>query len=106
MLGASAVNSAAYLRVSSVLPAADVDAQVMTFDPAELLQALQQREQPLARFRILSGSGHEHAKAPSAAQLLLRPRRERPHRRRAAEQRDEIAAFHARFPPPTSAGCP
>ena len=24
---------------------------------------------------------------------LLRPRRERPHRRRAAEQRDELAAF-------------
>ena len=32
---------------------------------------------------------HEHADAP------LRARRERPRRRRAAEQRDEIAALHS-----------
>ena len=31
----------------------------------------------------------------SAAKLKLRARRERPRRRRAAEERDELAAFHS-----------
>jgi hypothetical protein len=36
---------------------------------------------------------HEHADAPHALRLL-RARRERPRRCRAAEQRDELATFH------------
>jgi hypothetical protein len=41
------------------------------------------------------------AREPDGRQLswLLRPRRERPRRRRAAEQRDELAAFHCPVPP-------
>ena len=37
-----------------------------------------------------------HPSFASAALKLLRPRRERPRRRRAAEQRDETAPLHAR----------
>src|SRR6516225_7887513 len=46
-------------------------------------------------FWISSVEGSQHADAPHAL-ALLRPRRERPCRRRAAEQRDEIAPFHLR----------
>ena len=41
-----------------------------------------------------SAPGHEHADAPHPL-ALLRPRRDRPRRRRAAEQRDELAPFHS-----------
>ena len=41
-------------------------------------------------FRIVLGEAHEHADAPHPLRLL-RARRERPRRRRAAEQRDELA---------------
>ena len=41
-------------------------------------------------FRIVRGECHEHADAPHPLGLL-RARRERPRRRRAAEQRDELA---------------
>jgi hypothetical protein len=44
-------------------------------------------------FRIISSQIDEHAEAPHALSLL-RPRRERPRRGRAAEQRDELAPFH------------
>ena len=46
------------------------------------------------RFRIIRSEGHEHADAPHPLGLL-RPRRERPRGRRAAEQRDELAALHS-----------
>ena len=45
-------------------------------------------------FRIVRGCGHEHADAPHPL-ALLRARRERPRRRRAAEQRDELAPLHS-----------
>ena len=41
-------------------------------------------------FGIIFGVGNQHADAPHALGLL-RPRRKRPCRRRAAEQRDELA---------------
>jgi hypothetical protein len=41
-------------------------------------------------FRIIRSCVHEHANAPNPL-ALLRARRERPRRRRAAEQRDELA---------------
>src|SRR5215470_7482980 len=44
-------------------------------------------------FSIMSGEWGEHADAPHAL-ALLRPRRERPRGRRAAEQRDEVAPFY------------
>src|SRR5215510_2680332 len=46
-------------------------------------------------FRIIGGEIHEHADAPHRAGLL-RARRERPRSRRAAEQRDELAALDLR----------
>jgi hypothetical protein len=42
---------------------------------------------------MVDGLRHEHADWPHPLRLL-RARRERPHRRRAAEERDEFASFH------------
>src|SRR5262249_35747111 len=47
-----------------------------------------------ASVRIALGNLNEHADAPERG-LLLRPRRERPRHRRAAEQRDELTALHS-----------
>jgi hypothetical protein len=44
--------------------------------------------------RIVLGIAREHANA-SHPLGMLRPRRQRPHRRRAAEQGDELAAVHS-----------
>ena len=93
--GASATNSAACLRMSSALPAAQrVSIRTLRpIGPAQLLQPLQERRDAGLRFRIVRGCGHEHADAPHPLGLL-RARRERPRRRRAAEQRDELAPPH------------
>src|SRR5262249_1483098 len=45
-------------------------------------------------FLIICGSTHEHADTPPPLGLL-RTRHERPRCRRAAEHRDELAAFHS-----------
>jgi hypothetical protein len=45
------------------------------------------------KYRIVRGCGHQHADPPHAL-ALLRARRERPRRSRAAEQPDERAALH------------
>jgi hypothetical protein len=42
---------------------------------------------------IVRSCGQQHADPPHPL-ALLRARRERPRHRRAAEQRDELAAFH------------
>jgi hypothetical protein len=42
---------------------------------------------------IARRKGHEHADAPHPLARLLRARRERPRGSRAAEERDELAAF-------------
>ena len=47
-----------------------------------------------AVLRIVRGRVHEHADARHPFRLL-RARRERPRSRRAAEQRDELAALHS-----------
>jgi hypothetical protein len=54
---------------------------------------LQKRRDADLVFRIVGHSRHEHTDAPHA-RALLRPRRKRPPRRRATEQRDEL-------PPPS-----
>jgi hypothetical protein len=54
---------------------------------------MESREARLS-FRIIGGEIHEHADPPHPLRLL-RARRERPHRRRATEQRDEVAADHS-----------
>jgi hypothetical protein len=58
-----------------------------------LLQRLPKRYDAGLRFRIALGLGMKHSE-PSHPSALLRPRRERPRGRRAAEDSDEIAASH------------
>src|SRR5262249_8661334 len=70
-----------------------VDPNIAAICPSQLLQSTHKRRQADRRFRVVLGPVHEHADAPHAL-ALLRPHRERP-RRRAAEQRDELAAFHS-----------
>ena len=95
--GASATNSAAYLRMSVGIAGgpASVDPHVAAVGPAQLLQPLQECREAGLRFRIVRGRAHEHADAPHPLGLL-RARRERPRGRRAAEKRDELAPLHVR----------
>ena len=73
---------------------AGVDPHVAADGPAQLLQPLQERPDAGLKFRIVRGRGQEYADAPHPLGLL-RARRERPRRRRAAEQRDELAPLHS-----------
>src|SRR5262245_3017122 len=67
-----------------------LDAQVATFTPSQLLQALHHCGVPLRDVRIVRGpAAREYADAPHPLTLLC-ARRDRPRRRR-AEKRDEIA---------------
>src|SRR5262249_20750351 len=59
-----------------------------------MLQPLQERCEARLHFRIVRGQAHEDANA-SHSLGLLRARRQRPRSRRAAEQRDEVAALHS-----------
>src|SRR5262249_11857362 len=60
--------------------------------PAQLLQPLMESCEARLSFSIIGDGIHEHA--DPAHLRLLRARRERP-RRRAAEQRYELASFHS-----------
>ena len=64
--GASATNSAAYLRnvVGIGLAQRYVDPHVAAVGPAQLLQPLQERREAGLSFRIVRGEAHEHADAP------------------------------------------
>src|SRR5262249_15035180 len=66
---------------------------VATVRPAQRLQTLVERDDARLRFRIGFNGSEQHTDAPHPLGLL-RARRERP-RRRAAEQRDEVAPFHS-----------
>src|SRR5262245_23026612 len=84
------------MRASAASPAlqANIDAEILAFNPSQLTKFLDEcREIRLPR-RVGRRAIHEHADAPNALARLLRARCERP-RRRAAEQRDERAAFHS-----------
>src|SRR5262249_35482945 len=70
------------------------DPNVAPDAPAQFLQALQQRGDVGLRNRIVRRQAGEPADPPHAL-ALLRARRERPRRCRAAEQRDEVAPFHS-----------
>jgi hypothetical protein len=70
-----------------------LDPHVAADSPAPFLQPLQKRADAGLSFRIVRGQMHKHADAPHPAGL--RPHRERPRSRRAAEQRDELAAPHS-----------
>ena len=70
-------------------PAA-VDLDVAAGNPAQLRQLLHERRHADLRLRMVGGEGHQHAAAPHPLRLL-RPRRERPCHRSAAQERDELA---------------
>src|SRR5262245_23541521 len=72
---------------------ADVD--IAALQPATAFEPL--AECHVARPAFASGCGQEHVHAPHPLALLalLRARRQRPPCRRAADQRDELAAFHS-----------
>src|SRR5712691_5583520 len=72
---------------------ANVDAEILAFDPSQLTQPLHQCRH--IRLRCLPGSGpvHQYADAPHPGRLL-RARRKRPCHRRAAKQRDELPTPH------------
>src|SRR5262252_2627553 len=71
---------------------AKLDLDVAAIDPAQFLQALYQLPDPGLTFWVAL---REHTQKSDARHPagLLRPRRERPRGRRAAEQRDELAPF-------------
>src|SRR5262249_50109695 len=71
-----------------------IDLHIPADGPARLLQPLMESREACLTFRIIGGEIHQHADAPHPLRLL-RARRERPCRRRAAEQRDELAPFHS-----------
>ena len=77
------------VALGASLRPAILDRDGATLDPAEFAQALHKSGGPLARARRRVRAQETRW---SAACRLLRARRERPRRRRAAEQRDELAA--------------
>src|SRR5262249_1186671 len=79
--------------VGIVLAPAGVDPHIAANSPAQFLQTLVERRKSILAFWIVRSPVHEHADAAHAL-ALLPPRRERP-RRRAAEQRDELAPLHS-----------
>jgi hypothetical protein len=88
---ASAINSAACLRMSSALPPAQrVSIRILRPSPAQSLQNLEERRDARLRVHIVLGGTNERADLPHS--FRLRPHRERPCRGRAAEQRDELPA--------------
>src|SRR5262249_51541567 len=83
--------------VEASLQPAIFDCNGATLDPAEFAQSLHKGSRPWPPDRSVC------AQEPNGRQLawLLRAGRERPHHRRAAEQRDEVAAFIKKMHPKT-----
>src|SRR6516164_5314299 len=81
------------LRIGGVRPAS-IDPQIAAVHPAQFLQLLDERSALRPSFRITLRPAHQYAD-PAHLLGLLRACRERP-RRRATEQRDELAALHLR----------
>jgi hypothetical protein len=71
-----------------------VDAHIAADGPSQLLQALRKRRDAYPPVQIVLRLPHQRADVPHPL-ALLRARRERPGRRHAAEQRDELAPLHA-----------
>src|SRR5207253_2265616 len=72
---------------------ANIDVNVAALLPAQLLQPLAEGCYACVAFRVILAKTAQHTDA-SHTISLLGPRRERPRRRRAAEQRDELATLH------------
>jgi hypothetical protein len=79
-------------ELAEFCPPAILDRDRAILDPAEFAQALHKSGSPFA-----GGQTRALAQKPDGRQLtrLLRAGRERPYGRRAAEQRDELAALHS-----------
>src|SRR5215831_855719 len=72
-----------------------IDPHVATVAPAELPERIEEHRDAILTFSIgLPVGSDQHADAPHPL-TRLRASRERPRRRRAAEQRDELAAFQS-----------
>src|SRR5262249_31566819 len=71
-----------------------VNADITIYRPSELVEPLLECHEACLHSRIILGIARQHAD-PSYLLGLLRARRERPGRRRAAEQRYERAPFHS-----------
>src|SRR5262245_579724 len=71
-----------------------LDLRIAAVCPTQLLQCLPERRNAGLAFGIVCGYGHKNTDPPHAI-TLLRPRRERPRGRRAADQRDELAPSHS-----------
>src|SRR5205823_3615348 len=69
-----------------------INSNIAAILPAQLLKALLKCGDTRTNIGIAFGDRHQHAHAANSFRLL-RARRERP-RRRAAEQRDELAPLH------------
>src|SRR5262245_61620455 len=91
--GVVAISSLAKVRAGIAAGPTIVDLDIASFEPAQALQALQQRRDIGLSLHIALGVPHEHADPPHPLGLL-RPGRERPCGR-AAEQRDELAPSHS-----------
>src|SRR5262245_53398436 len=72
---------------------ANVHPRVAAVGPTQLREPLREPREVGLCVRIVFAPCHQHADPPHPVRLL-RARRERP-RRRAAEQRDELASFHS-----------
>src|SRR5262245_13129998 len=68
-----------------------LDADIAALYPSPLLKPLPQCLNAALRFRITLSNRQQHSYTPHSL-ALLRPCRQRPDGRRAAEQRDELAA--------------
>src|SRR5262249_19967182 len=89
MSGCSATSSFANRCIDCV----SVDPRVVAFRPTELVKSVPECCDMSLCFRVALEMAHQHTDPPHPL-ALLRPRRERP-RRRAAEERDEVAPFHS-----------
>ena len=72
----------------------DFELKVAAFGPAQFLKGLPESLQFGLTFRIICLKRDQYSDA-SCFFMLLRTRRERPHRRSAAEQRDKFASPHS-----------
>src|SRR5262249_38531052 len=67
------------------------EADGLALDPSQLLHPLAERRDAPLRHLVGLRRTDQNSDPPNAVNTLLRPRSERPRRRRAAEQRDELA---------------
>src|SRR5262245_44169685 len=72
-----------------------LDPHVVPLGPAQLSQGFDERLNAGPTFWIVFGEAAGEPTNTSQALVLLRARRERPRDRRAADKRDELAAFHS-----------